>query len=123
MSSLKEEYPEFEPVFEQVAATLNIGPEPTLTPEPTPTPEPTSTPVTAALVTVLGDSLNIRSGPGQEHAILGSADEGDELEVRRVTPSKDWFLVYTPELGEAWVMARLVSLSVPLEELPEVSAP
>lgn len=123
MSSLKDEYPEFEPVFEQVAATLNIGPEPTPTPTPTPTPEPTSTPTPVALATVLGETLNIRSGPGQEHGILGRAAKGEELEVRGVTPAKDWYLIYTPELGEAWVMARLVSLSVRLEELPVITPP
>jgi len=119
MSSLKEEYPDFEPVFEQAAATLRIGPEP----EPTPTHQPTPTASPIKLAIVLGDSINVRAGPGKEYAILGSADKGEELQVRGVNPAGDWYLIYTPELGEGWVSAPLVSLRVPLEELPVVTNP
>jgi len=119
MSSLKEEYPDFEPDFEQAAATLRIGPEPTATPTAAPTPTPS--PIKLAIV--LGDSINVRAGPGKEHAILGSADKGEELQVRGVNPAGDWYLIYTPELGEGWVSAPLVSLRVPLEELPVVTGP
>jgi len=41
--------------------------------------------------------------------------------VRGVNTAGDWYLIYTPELGEGWVSASLVSLRVPLEELPVVA--
>ncbi|HWQ83952.1 MAG TPA: SH3 domain-containing protein, partial [Anaerolineales bacterium] len=100
-------------------ATLRIGPEP----EPTPTSAPTPTPRPRKLAIVLGDSINVRSGPGKEYDILGSADKGEELEARGVSSDQDWFLIYTPDLGEGWVSAPLVSLRVPVEELPVVRNP
>lgn len=119
MSSLREEYADFEPVFARVTATLRIGPEP----EPTATPVPTRTPGATTSAIVLNGTINVRAGPGKEHAILGSAEKDTQLEVRGVNPSKDWYLIYTPELGEGWVSASLVSLQGPLEELPVVSVP
>ncbi|KIL46619.1 N-acetylmuramoyl-L-alanine amidase [Jeotgalibacillus alimentarius] len=56
-------------------------PEPTPEPEPQPEPEPSpADPVIAKLV-VKQDDLNVRSGPGTAHGILGTVDEGDRLNV------------------------------------------
>jgi tetratricopeptide (TPR) repeat protein len=115
MSSLEDEYTNFEPVFQSIVATLQIQAEAEVL-----------SPVVVeedgeVKAIVLIEALNVRASPNRQAAILGSIPKGQEVLVRGKNAAGDWLLIYLPELGEGWVSAPLVSLRASLEELLVVS--
>ncbi|TFE03985.1 N-acetylmuramoyl-L-alanine amidase [Jeotgalibacillus salarius] len=66
-------------------------PKPDPAPEPQPEPEPSPTDPVIAKLVVKEDDLNVRSGPGTSHGVIGVVDEGDRLNVYNV--SGDWVKV------------------------------
>ncbi len=59
-------------------------------------------------VTVTGNVVNLRQGPGTEYAILGTVRSGDLLFVTGEAP--DWYRIYMPEKSLfAWIYADLTS--------------
>ncbi len=59
-------------------------------------------------ITVTGNVVNLRQGPGTQYAVLGSARRGDLLLVTGEAP--DWYRVYIPEKSLfAWIFADLTS--------------
>ena len=61
----------------------------TPTPTMTPTPEPTATPAAAAF-TVDRDAVNLRSGPGTNYAVVGTAKRGQEFRPDGFNQARDW---------------------------------
>jgi curli biogenesis system outer membrane secretion channel CsgG len=57
-------------------------------------------------VQVTGTSVNIRSGPGTGHGIIGSVKHGDRLVL--LGESGNWFQVRMPNGQEGWIFNRLV---------------
>lgn len=93
--------------------TLTPTPTPTPTPsqaKPTPTPTAKVTPVSLSAPTFRASVnvpvLNLRSGPGQEHAVLAKLLRGAIVTV--VEQNGAWYRV-TSDQGEGWVSARLVT--------------
>ena len=62
-----------------------------MTPEPTPEPEPS-----LPTVTVTGTVVNLRSGPGTEHATAGQARQGDALHVTGRNADGSWLQIVNP---------------------------
>lgn len=76
---------------------------------------------------VTANELRVRSGPGTEHAILGSVGRGDVLEVRRV--AGDWVEVAPPQGTFAFVATAFLAIDAVREtplatlETPSVTPP
>jgi uncharacterized protein YraI len=101
-----------------------LGEAATVAALPSPTPQPSATPA-AAVITVTSDSLNLRSGPGENYARIGSLGRGDTAQVLGTIPDFSWFYVQTAG-GLGWVRAQFVSLFNPaggLNGLSQVPIP
>ena len=57
-------------------------------------------------VEVTGTTVNVRSGPGTSHGILGSVRRGDRLAV--LGESGNWFQVRMPDGRTGWIFNKLV---------------
>ncbi len=59
-------------------------------------------------ITVTGNVVNLRSGPGTNCSILGRVHAGDSLQV--TGGSEDWYRVYVPDMSLfAWIYGPLTS--------------
>ena len=82
-----------EPVVEP---TVTPDPAAALEPTPTPLPEPAEEPAPEAqtpvrtTATVTGSTVNLRTGPGTEHAIDGQVRAGEQLHVTGRSAAGDW---------------------------------
>ena len=117
-----------EPVVEPTATPdPAAAPEPTPTPLPEPAEEPTpeaQTPVPTT-ATVTGSAVNLRTGPGTEHAIDGWVRAGDQLHVTGRNAAGDWLQVVNPSAtGErVWIYAPLTDINAEtMQTLTEVTA-
>ena len=127
-----------EPVVEPTATPEPVV-EPTATPEPAATPEPTPTPLpepaeeptpeaqtpVPTTATVTGSAVNLRTGPGTEHAIDGWVRAGDQLHVTGRNAAGDWLQVVNPSAtGErVWIYAPLTDIDAEtMQTLTEVTA-
>lgn len=94
------------------AVETAIAPTPTPSPTSTPLPTltPTATPVPADAIATLSRGLNVRRGPGTHHAVLDTADAGDEFRITGRNLAGDWWQIdYDGE--PAWVYAPYVTAS------------
>jgi curli biogenesis system outer membrane secretion channel CsgG len=57
-------------------------------------------------VEVTGMTVNVRSGPGSNHGIIGHASRGDRLGL--LGKSGNWFQVQLPDGKQGWVYNKLV---------------
>lgn len=74
---------------------------------------------TTAVVRTDGANLNIRSGPGLEHAPVGNAPAGQVLDVTGISPDREWLQVQLPQgSGQGWVFAALTNLDGDATALP-----
>ncbi len=127
-------------------ATVPPPPEPTETSPATPTPAVTAAdeepaavapPASDAKVTVLGE-MNIRSGPGTDHEVIGDAVAGEEFAITGKNSEGNWWQIdfqgesgwiYAPYVIAAdtedviIVGAAMTETPVPEEESTETSAP
>jgi hypothetical protein len=88
-------------------ATTPPAPEPAPTPVATPAPEPAPGPVAEKVeVTVTARSLNVRSAPGTDAAVVGKARRGDRLEV--IGERGEWLEVRAAASLAGWVHGRYV---------------
>ena len=122
-----------EGVAEQPADTPSepepVAVEPTLEPEPEP--EPTVKPELKAVTpdhvvaTVTGSVVNLRRGPGTDHATAGQVRAGDQLHVMGRNADGSWLQVlHLAATGEhVWVYGPLTDMdTVSLQTLPVVAA-
>lgn len=63
-------------------------------------------------VVVTAAALNIRSGPGLDHAVTGNLRKGDVLSVIDSVP--DWFYVREPNGRYGWVMDQYTRPTQPM---------
>lgn len=97
---------------------------PTNTPRPTATPtrRPSSTSVSVsndATVTITVSSANLRSGPGTNYTVAGTASSGQTFTV--IARYEDWYLIDRGSQSDAWVWNGIVSLSGNLSQI-EIAA-
>ncbi|MCB0212113.1 MAG: PD40 domain-containing protein [Anaerolineae bacterium] len=93
----------------------------------TPTSSATTTATASAVaqVEIVTPAINLRSGPGMDYDSIGTAQEGEQLDVTGVSASKVWLQVITADGKTAWVSAstdfvRLISAEI--DDLPVVEA-
>jgi hypothetical protein len=111
------------------AAALSVSEVPLLTPTPMPptptrtaaassTPRPSPTPQPSA--TVKASSARLRRQPNTTSATLAGLRQGDPVRIIGVNAAGDWVKVSLPDGQQGWILAELLSLSVPVETLPVV---
>jgi len=119
-SAHRDAYADFEPIFtatmESLAFEFGIPELPTPTPPPL---QATQTPVVMPLATVNRSSINVRSGPGTGFGAVAGLARGSEVRVVGRNEAGDWLKIADPE---GWVLAELVTLSVPVSDLPVVES-
>ncbi len=88
------------------------------TPTPTSTAIATSTPLPpaptvplAAQAEVIGDVLNVRSGPGEVYAVIGQARRGDAYDLVGRDASGAWWQICCVNGDAGWVASNLVRVS------------
>lgn len=86
--------------------------EPTEAVEPTPVPEPQTVTPDRVTATVTGTVVNLRSGPGTDHATDGQVRAGDQLHVTGRNAAGDWLQVMHPvATGElVWIYGPLTDI-------------
>jgi len=80
------------------------------TSESTPTAKP-SLPV----VTIKGERVNIRSGPGTNHPIIQTLDQNDTAPATGFNSGQTWVQIELPDSTTGWVSADLVDIDNPDE--------
>jgi uncharacterized protein YraI len=99
----------FEPT---TTATASTTPTPTSTPSAT----ATATPAPIGFVIVLGESVNLRAGPGTGFEIVGNANNGDDLPVYAECQDGSWLRLDWQE--QVWIAATLVQIPEEIAGLP-----
>ncbi len=64
---------------------------------------------------------NVRSGPGLEHALIGTIYRGTRYSVIGQDEFVPWVLLQISESQRGWVFADLLSLNVPRTQIPYIS--
>lgn len=122
------ELPPDAPPAEPEPVAVEPTPEPTpeaVEPTPEPTPEAEAASPDRVVVTVTGTVVNLRTGPGTEHAINGRVRAGDQLRVTGRNVAGDWLQVVNPSAtGEwVWIHAPLTDIdAATMQTLTEVAA-
>ncbi|GAB4557462.1 MAG: hypothetical protein Kow0047_01760 [Anaerolineae bacterium] len=109
-----------EPQTESQTAAGEQAAQPTPTPEPpTPTPEPpTPTPIPTPFLTVSGDTVNLRSGPGTNYARVGQAQAGQRFDITGKNPAGDWWEICCVGGKTAWIFGQLTRPEGPIDTVP-----
>jgi len=72
-------------------------------------PAPTATPIPATL-TITSDLVNVRSGPGTEYDLVGTAATGETFTVLAKNAAGDWWQVCCVADQNGWVFGELASV-------------
>ncbi|TAK14629.1 MAG: hypothetical protein EPO32_01055 [Anaerolineae bacterium] len=107
-------------------AIATAVPSATQAPEPTETftPEsPSPTPVPSA--SIKQDGANLRSGPGSDYPIIGTANKGDSISLLGQANDCVWYLVKLADGTTAWMAALTVETNQACEglDVAEIPAP
>ncbi len=102
-------------------------PVPSTTQDSTTTDLTVSTSVTGLAPTaeVLSAGLNVRAGPGLTYSVQSVLNQGDQVEIVGINPTKEWYQVSRDGQVIGWISASptYVSTSSDSTELPDVSPP
>ena len=75
--------------------------------------------------TVVARTLNVRSGPGTNYAVIGSAAKGARFTVVGQFNNCSWLKVVDPKKQEGWVAgtSQYVNIDTPCKQLPVATPP
>ena len=90
------------------AAVAPATPTPRAAPDPGPELAPPPTRATPT-VRVTGSVVNLRAGPGLDHAVLGQVRQSEKLRVTGISADHQWLRV-EPEHGIRWIYADLTDI-------------
>lgn len=74
-------------------------------------PTATITPSNEALLTVTGDSINVRSGPDTSFDAIGTAAKGETFTLLAVNAQKDWWQVCCVNGQQGWIFGQLATVT------------
>lgn len=86
---------------------------------PTPVPPPPSEPT--GYVTTY--RLNVRSGPGSSHSIVGLLNRSQVVSLVGRDTTSHWLQIRLPDNSQGWVSARYIWSGVPIYTLPVTGGP
>jgi len=102
------------PAATPIAAAPTVTPTPKPSPTPTVTPPPTATPLPTPMVEVMsasGDAaVRLRSGPGNQHEVVGALQPGQFGELAEMTEDGAWVKIDTGDL-QGWLPANWIVLT------------
>ncbi len=101
-------------------------PQNTATVLPSPTPPPANTPTVEnkVVMATVQENMNVRSGPGTNYLVIGSATANNSSKVLGRNKDSSWIQVeYPSKDGKAWVLAQLVTVTGDLNTVAVVEAP
>ena len=98
-----------------VRPTATAAPTKVSTPTPSPTPEVTPTTVPFG---VTKTSVRVRSGAGQDQSILTGLPTGETVQILGANADRTWLQVNLPDGSTGWIFAELLTLNVPLDQIP-----
>jgi hypothetical protein len=84
---------------------------------PTNTPVPGVNSMAVFFGTIIGDSVNIRTGPGLGYAVITSFPSGKELQIVGKNENCSWLLINLPNKGTGWIKVDLLNHSVKCSQL------
>jgi uncharacterized protein YraI len=90
-----------EPLTDSDAVVIN-------TPAPAVTPPPAASPTAAGAQVTTNDIVNIRTGPGTNYGLAGSAQTGETFRVTGKNAAGDWWQIEYNGQG-AWIFGQLVT--------------
>ena len=93
------------------APTVEVAAAPVVAPTATPSPTPTPTQPPAAELTVAGDLTNIRSGPGTDYPVIGTANTGDLFPVVSRSVTGDWWEICCVNGQNGWIFGDLATVT------------
>ncbi|GEM_PF-2629639 len=72
------------------------------------------------------DTLNVRSGPANTHAIVATLKKGNRVEV--LATKGNWLVIKPPAIASAWIAAQYVEVGAPAAvvggpQMPEIMTP
>jgi ABC-type branched-subunit amino acid transport system substrate-binding protein len=102
-----------------LGGTAIVGGGATAVPQPTETTEPTQV---NGVVLTAKRTVNVRSGPGTEYAVIGQLKTGDTEQVIGVSPDNLWLVINFAQ-QEGWVSASLVDVVGNLSSVPVINPP
>lgn len=70
----------------------------------------------APTATVTGATVNLRRGPGTEHAVIGKLQRGTQLQV--LDQQDGWYLLLLPDDITGWASTRYVTIEARQETVP-----
>jgi uncharacterized protein YraI len=79
---------------------------------------PTPLSLGEARVSVSGDNLRLRAGPGTAGAIVASLPAGMQLDIQGRTSDNAWLEVITADRQHGWVMRQFVEVFIDLSSVP-----
>ncbi|MCL4835479.1 MAG: SH3 domain-containing protein [Caldilineaceae bacterium] len=93
---------------EQATAAAQTAANPQATQAPAQEPTATDTPVPAEASLTVNSAMNVRSGPGTNYGIVGSANAGQRFTVTGKNGAGDWWQInFNGQTG--WVFGQLVT--------------
>ncbi len=99
-------------------STLPVSPNPVPTPPPATAPPPAATPTASEMIALITtDTLNVRSGPGENFARLATVSRDDRLPVMQ--NQGDWLQVVLPSNQTGWILGTYTLLLLNLPEPPK----
>jgi hypothetical protein len=93
-----------------MTSTPTETPPPIATPEPTATPAPTATNTPAAPYVVANKAANLRSGPGTNYPLVGSAAVGKQYEITGRSRDGAWLEICCVKNAPAWIAKSVVTV-------------
>jgi hypothetical protein len=89
----------------------------------TPTPGAPQRPANAGDAVVTSDTLNVRSGPGTNYAVVGTLKKGAAVTVVGRSADSKWAKLSFSDVAEAWASAQYLSFNIDFAGAPVAKAP
>lgn len=105
------------PVTASVAVTATV---PTSASAPATEPTVAPTPAAKPKLTVLEEGINVRTGPGTNYGVGGTANKGQEFDIIAKSQAGDWWQICCVNGEPVWIFSQLASVQnaeiVPVNE-------
>jgi hypothetical protein len=109
----------------QPATLAATPPAPAATATPTTSTDLTPTPAAPPAIVTVIQRANLRRGPGTQFELVATLNANETAVAIGRNSAGDWVQVENPAGpdGKAWLLSSLVTISIPIEQLPVATSP